>query len=183
MKKILLALLLLICACSRGYERIDFKQKLVVDQRLNTFKVDMNAYKNMKSFDHQFLGITPNDLLEIKEEKITGLFLIGYSGCHVCQDAIQYLNEVAKENDIIVYYLDPYNKQYPLNEKYEEVYSFLKPVIEGEYLSTPLVFALKDGEFQDHHLGLVKNWNYQENQIKDIKELKNIYQKLINKLY
>lgn len=183
MKKVLLILLLFLTACGNKVEKKMPTQTLKVDERLNTFEVDMSGYKNMRAFEHQFLGVSPSDILEIKEEKITGLFFIGYTGCHVCQEATQYINDVAKENDIKVYYVDAYSKKYPLSEKYEEVYNYLKPVIEGDGLSTPLVFALKDGEFKGYHLGLLKKWDYQNVKEAQVKELKDNYQKLINSLY
>lgn len=183
-KKIFLCVLILfLCACQEKVEPKKVEQTIQVDERLNGFTVDMSGYKNMSAFDHQFIAIAPSDLLEIKEEKVTGLFFIGFKGCHVCQEAVQYMNEVAKENNIKIYYIDAYSEKYPLSEVYAEVFEYIRPVIDGDGLSTPLVFAVKDGEFKGHHMGLVKDWNYEKNSEKQVQQLKNNYQKLVNNLY
>lgn len=163
-------------------------KKDITVSKLESFTIDMSGYKNMSAFDHQMLGISPDTLIKvIGDGETDALVAIGFKGCHVCQESNQYLNEVAKENNIVVYYVDAYSEKYPLIDKYSEVTEKLSNILNkdgnGNYaLQTPEVFVIKDGKVVDHQLGLVDGWDFNSPKESSIKSLKNNYQSLINKL-
>ena len=116
MKKILLSILLIFMAVGMvgcGEEEINYIDIEATD-------VDMSVYDGMNSLNHHFKSITPTELLRVYNEGGSGIFYIGYSGCHNCQDAVKYIEEAAANNDVTVYYMDCYNPYDPLSEHVDE---------------------------------------------------------------
>ncbi len=182
MKKLLLCLMLiLLCACSGQ------QQKIVSKVEIATSKVDMSAYQGLSSTDHQFVEVNLYDVYEFIEKGGSGIFYLGYPNCHNCQDGVRYLNEVAKELGVTVYYINIDRAEYNVagnGEVYDEVVAKFEPILgtgkdgkKGIY--TPDVFQLIDGEFGDYHVGLVSSFSSANPSKESINELKAVYRKLL----
>lgn len=170
MKKILIILALLgLCAC--GIKDVDTVKMTEVE----TFPVDMSAYANMSSVDHQFVGVKPTDFIDIVNNDGSALFYIGYSSCPICNEAVPLINQAAKDLGLKVYYIDAYSEVYPLTDYYDEFFEVIKPILklrDGKpILYTPHVVAVKDGEFVADIIGLGK--------VDDLSTEKN-YEKALN---
>ena len=155
MKKILLSILLIFMAvgmvgCSE--EDINYIDIEATD-------VDMSVYDGMNSLNHHFKSITPTELLRVYNEGGSGIFYIGYSGCHNCQAAVKYIEEAAANNDVTVYYMDCYNPYDPLSEHVDEFIETFKDVLredeEGnKTIYTPQVMTFVNGKVADSIIAL-----------------------------
>ncbi len=116
---------------------------------LQSFKVDMSAYKGVRSADHHFLGTAPDELFRCIEEKASAIFYIGDTGCPNCQEAAHLIEQAAEELDVTVYYLDAYSKQYPLRDRVEELKAALDPVLTeingSKDIYMPFLFTIENG--------------------------------------
>lgn len=149
MKKIILVLFILLVACSKG-TTINYTE-------ITSNTVDMSTYQDMKSLDHQFREITTPELIKVFDEKGSGAFYLGSASCSFCQETVRYMNEAAKNLDIVVYYVDVYSETEPFMDYYDNIYQKLYPVLEerdGEkVILTPHYFTLINGEFASSCVG------------------------------
>ena len=158
MKKLflLLALLLFLSACGKKEEKlpkVNYTYDIVSD------RVDMSAYEGVSSTDHNFRIVKVQEFFNTVDNKSSGIFYLGRTNCGCCQKVCRYLNEVAKELNQTVYYIDVYNEEDSLTEKeiqdklYEYMYEILGTNEEGEKtLLTPQVFSVINGEFYDSQI-------------------------------
>ena len=104
MKKLLSILLicLVLFGCSKKQEKPDLSKEFVIE----TYKADMSGYENLKSSGHMFVGTTVSELKRTVDEGGYGVFVLSRTGCPSCQLAMQYLNEVAGELGVYIYYID-----------------------------------------------------------------------------
>lgn len=181
MKKIILALFVafLLTACNSQ------KTPVASESEITGYAVDMSAYKGVSSTEHKFIGISPAELLKVIEEKGSAIVYLGYKDCHVCQEATRYVNEVAQELDVNVYYLDCASEQYPLkDEMFTSVVNALSSILEtnssGEKaIFTPHLFTIINGEPQSGHISVVNSWQEGNPSEASVKELKDIYTELM----
>ena len=98
MKKIFVVLIMLLSVfgCSKTEPE---KVEINYLDMPSVYKADMSDYPGMKAFDHNFIGISAEELLNARRNGGSGLFYLGYNDCHYCREAVRYLNEVAKENE------------------------------------------------------------------------------------
>lgn len=154
------------------------KLNVKINEKYVGYNPDMSSYKNMRAFDHQFVGMHPKEFLSAIEDKdFKGIVFFGFKQCHFCQEATSYLNEAAKESDIKIYYIDCYNKDFPLKDYYEEIKNKMSTCLNGDDLSTPLVVSVKNSKVTKCHVGLSKkeDWKQNDPSKNAIDELKNIY--------
>jgi thiol-disulfide isomerase/thioredoxin len=183
MKKLFLCLLIVLLLCGCGSKR----RKIVSKIDIATKKVDMSGYQGMSSTDHQFLEVDLYDVYEFIEKGGSGIFYLGYTNCHNCQDGVRYLNEVAKELGVTVYYINIDREDYHVSSDravYDEVVEKLNPILgtdkDGKKgIFTPDVFQVIDGEFGDHHVGLVSSMSSVNPSKESIEELKAVYRELL----
>lgn len=153
MKKICIFLLLFVSIVGCSSKNIEPINYIKID----SMKIDMSSYKNMKSLDHHFEQITPKEFLKVYEEKGSGAFYIGSSSCPVCQEMVQYIEKSVDNNEITIYYIDAYNKQFPLKDYYDEFFEILYPILEerdGEKtILMPHLFIMINGEFKTSNVG------------------------------
>ncbi|MDO4500239.1 MAG: lipoprotein [Erysipelotrichaceae bacterium] len=175
MKKIiyLLFILLLLSGCSKSLNKVD----------IETYEVDMSAYAGISYNDHMFKGTTVKELEKVMNEKGSGVFILSRVNCDHCQMVMQYLNDVAKELDVTVYYIDAISKEYPIlhTENYDILYNILYDYLneggEGKEIMTPHLITVVNGKIISSKIGTTwSGSNYDEN---DVRELKNLYKKML----
>ena len=182
MKKILIVLILALSlvSCSKKEEEAlvpEYPYEIVSD------RVDMSAYTGVTSTDHNFRLIKVTELFNTIDNKSSGVFYLGRTSCNCCQSVCKYLNEVAKELGVTVYYIDVYNPDEPLTEKemqeklYEYMYEILGHDDEGnKTLLTPQVFSVVNGEFYGSQICFD---NYKLDTDAQIEEFKDAYRALM----
>ena len=162
MKKLLVLMVLVLLVMFTGCES---KQEInYID--VNTKNVDMSAYDGMNSTDHHFLAVTPTEVLRQVKEGGSGIYVISYTSCPNCQNAMKYIEEAAANLDVTVYYMDCYDPSDPLLDSLDEFTEVLSPILEerdGEKIvQTPEVFQLINGEFGDYLIGARETKDYED---------------------
>lgn len=178
MKKLLIILMLL---CLIGC-----KDEIKYPYKINSRNVDMSSYEDLSAYDHNFKAITVLELFNCIDNKSSGVFYLGRSNCGCCQTTVYYLNEVAKEYGVTIYYIDVYDEVLPLTDEdlCEQLKEYLIDILdkneEGEKeLQTPTVFNVINGNIEDSLICLANlSWDDIPNE-KQILELKKQYSKII----
>ena len=126
-------------------------------------KADMSAYENFMDSDHVFVSTTMAEALEAIENKQTFVLYAGFSTCPWCLEAMPILNEVAKEYDAKVSYINTrpdHTKESELrtfdNPDYVKFLEVMKDVLsendEGQkHMYVPFVFFIKEGKIIAWH--------------------------------
>lgn len=181
MKKFLVSLLvLLICVgCSSNKET----PKYTYD--IKTKQVDMSGYEGVNSTQHKFVGVTVQELFNCIDEKSSGVFYLGRTNCGCCQTCVQYLNRVATELDMTIYYIDVYDPDMPLTDTElcdklrEYIYDILDEVDGQKELQTPTVFNVINGKLTDSIICLANStWDNPPTQAQENK-LMNKYKEIL----
>lgn len=182
MKKILLVLLLTLslCACTKKEEKVELKFT-----NIESYDVDMSSYQGVSSTQHCFKGIAPSEIAKIVEEGGSAVIFMGFKGCHVCQESTKYLDEVAKELGVTIYYLNCTSELYPLKDKtYDDLIALLDPILntneEGvKTIYTPHLFTITNGKINKGHISVVESWTEGNPSEESIEELQNIYRDIL----
>ena len=126
-------------------------------------KADMSAYENFMDTDHVFVSATFEDALKAIENDQTFILYTGFSTCPWCLEAMPILNEVAKEFDATVSYINTrpdHTRESELrvsdNPDYVQFVEVMDAVLstneDGEkHLYVPFVFFIKEGELVAWH--------------------------------
>lgn len=183
MKKIILLLclfILLSCQTNKSVPQYPYT--------INYSAVDMSAYKGIKSTLHHFRKIKTEEIFNTIDNKSSGIFLIATSMCNCCQAVSRYINEVAMELDVYVYYLDVYDEQEDLSENKElqnKIKEYLNPILgkdeNGEKaILTPQLFTVINGKITSSQI-CFDNVDFagEESTDKQIQNLKNVYRKML----
>ena len=150
MKKIILilAVMMLMCSCGKKEEPVNYTYEI------KSKNVDMSGYEGVNSTKHNFRLITPTEFFNAYDAKSSGVFYLGRTNCACCQRVCRYLDEVARELDVTVYYIDPYNEEESLTgnpELFAKMKEYMFPILgieDGEKsLLTPQVFSLINGKY------------------------------------
>ena len=185
MKKIgiLFIVLIFFSACAKKEEK-----ELPVPEYPYTIvskAVDMSAYEGVSSTRHNFRIITISELANTVDQKSSGVFFLGRTNCGCCQDVCKYLNEVALELNVTVYYINVYNEDEPLDQQdmIDALYKYLDPILnedEGKkVLLTPQVFSIVNGEFYGSQI-CVDGYNVTEDSsIRQIEKFKDSYRAIM----
>ena len=177
MKKIfvLLLVLLLFSGCSKNdYSKL---------YDLETYNCDMSSYEGLENVEHVFVGTTVSELKRLIDEKGYGVFAFSSKYCSHCQIAMQYLNEVAKELNVTMFYIDGTSQEYPIQntDNYDILFDILYDTLnegpDGKEIQTPEIFSVIDGEIKDYQVGTT--WNGLEYDDKDIDNLKDVYRRIL----
>jgi hypothetical protein len=180
MKKILILLLLILCACSEKLPQPDYPYQI------ESYKVDMSNYRGVSSTEHNFRLIRVSELFKCIDNRSSGIFYLGRENCHCCQQVLRYLNEAAQELGVTVYYINAYDEVEPLTEEetYDKLYDYLYEILgendEGEkVLLTPHVFSIVNGEFYASQI-CYDGMEFDEEPTKgQIRKLENIYKRIM----
>lgn len=182
MKKLiaLIALLFIVCGCQ---EKETVKPEYTFE--IVSENIDMSAYSGILSTDHKFRKVSIDELYRTIDMKSSGVFYVATSTCGCCQNITKYLNEVAKEMDVTVYYVDVYDPDHDLSlaENQELYRNYLEEIMgtsDGEkVILTPHLIVIVNGEFYGSQIcfdGLNLSDVSTE---KEIEKIKSVYKKLL----
>lgn len=193
MKKILTCLLavVLLAGC---FNKTDSKKNTSSDAltitnkvSLTSTKADMKGYKWIRNDIADFQLITLKESLRMFEEGGTGILYYGYDECAWCNRAVPELNEVAKELNLTIYYVDASAKVE--KDDYKKLLEYIDPVLKvnssgekGFYV--PAVIGVKNGKLVDYHVSLLDSFELSKDdpnkQLSDAQkqELQDIYRKI-----
>lgn len=189
MKKIVLVLfaaLLLVGCGDKKVEAYDLPDGDMVTIDLIDVAVDMSGYQGFTDKDHNYRRVSIKEVFRLVEEGATGVVYFGYTSCPYCQRVVPVLNEVAKEYNHTVYYVDVYNEVDKVTdvdvEKYFELFDgFLETDSDGNpQFLVPQVFFIYNGKVIAGNTGVVDSFSTSQTDLtKDQKEeLTNIFAKM-----
>ena len=193
MKKILTCLLavVLLAGC---FNKTDSKKNTSSDAltitnkvSLTSTKADMKGYKWIRNDVADFQLISLKESLRMFEEGGTGILYYGYDECAWCNRAVPELNEVAKELNLTIYYVDASAKVE--KDDYKKLLEYIDPVLKvnssgekGFYV--PAVISVKNGKLVDYHVSLLDSFELSKDdpnkQLSDAQkqELQDIYRNI-----
>lgn len=193
MKKILTCLLavVLLAGC---FNKTDSKKNTSSDTltitnkvSLTSTKVDMKGYKWIRNDVADFQLISLKESLRMFEEGGTGILYYGYDECAWCNRAVPELNEVAKELNLTIYYVDASAKVE--KDDYKKLLEYIDPVLKvnsagekGFYV--PAVIGVKNGKLAEYHVSLLDSFELSKDdpnkQLSDAQkqELQDIYRNI-----
>lgn len=193
MKKILTCLLavVLLAGCFNKTEgkKNTSSDTLTITNKvsLTSTKVDMKGYKWIRNDVADFQLISLKESLRMFEEGGTGILYYGYDECAWCNRAVPELNEVAKELNLTIYYVDASAKVE--KDDYKKLLEYIDPVLKvnssgekGFYV--PAVIGVKNGKLVDYHVSLLDSFELSKDdpdkQLSDAQkqELQDIYRKI-----
>lgn len=189
MKKIISILLLL-------FITLGCSENPTYQYEIESYDVDMSQYEGVSSTNHMFRRIVVEELFNCIDNKSSGVFYLGRENCGCCQSTTRYLNEVAEELGVTIYYINPYDKDSPLVDDDSEIvceeckertdklkeylYEILDENSDGEkVLQTPEVFSIVDGKFYGYMICMdSQRWDNPPTQ-KQIDKLKDRYRRIL----
>jgi len=193
MKKILTCLLavVLLAGC---FNKTDSKKNTSSDTltitnkvSLTSTKADMKGYKWIRNDVADFQLISLKESLRMFEEGGTGILYYGYDECAWCNRAVPELNEVAKELNLTIYYVDASAKVE--KDDYKKLLEYIDPVLKvnssgekGFYV--PAVIGVKNGKLAEYHVSLLDSFELSKDdpnkQLSDAQkqELQDIYRNI-----
>ena len=190
MRKVLLAFLsiILLCSCTS-------KNDINQDYEVVCKNVDMSCYDGVNSTNHCFKLVKTDEVYNVIDNKSSAVFFLGKKECSCCQELTKYLNEVALELGVTIYYIDVFNEEDPL-VVYEDskgsytqsakkleacLYDILEPNPEGKRsLLTPHLFAIINGEFKGSEICTdFFDYDWENTTDKDINNVKKAYRKVL----
>ena len=193
MKKILTCLLavVLLAGCFNKTEskKNTSSDTLTITNKvsLTSTKADMKGYKWIRNDVADFQLITLKESLRMFEEGGTGILYYGYDECAWCNRAVSELNEVAKELNLTIYYVDASAKVE--KDDYKKLLEYIDPVLKvnssgekGFYV--PAVIGVKNGKLVDYHVSLLDDFELSKDdpnkQLSDAQkqELQDIYRNI-----
>ena len=193
MKKILTCLLavVLLAGCFNKTEskKNTSSDTLTITNKvsLTSTKADMKGYKWIRNDVADFQLISLKESLRMFEEGGTGILYYGYDECAWCNRAVPELNEVAKELNLTIYYVDASAKVE--KDDYKKLLEYIDPVLKvnssgekGFYV--PAVIGVKNGKLAEYHVSLLDSFELSKDdpnkQLSDAQkqELQDIYRKI-----
>ena len=193
MKKILTCLLavVLLAGCFNKTEskKNTSSDTLTITNKvsLTSTKADMKGYKWIRNDVADFQLISLKESLRMFEEGGTGILYYGYDECAWCNRAVPELNEVAKELNLTIYYVDASAKVE--KDDYKKLLEYIDPVLKvnssgekGFYV--PAVIGVKNGKLAEYHVSLLDSFELSKDdpnkQLSDAQkqELQDIYRNI-----
>lgn len=159
-----------------------------VDQK----ESDLKSYTFLADDNPAFKEITFESSIKFFTEGYSGILYFGKVGCPWCERAVPILNAVAKDNNILIYYIDANKGMGETKREREENYANLSKYISDSFqeddngkkgMFVPDVIAVKNGKMLAYHVSLVDDYDIHKNdQLSESQkqELYNIYQQMIN---
>lgn len=151
MKRVLLVfgLLLMLCACT------DENTK---ENGIKSFTPDLSEYTELLSENKGvFKGIDIDGIKDIIDNKKSAIILLSEARCRACQSYINDVAEVAKENNLTIYYFD-YATTFEDSDARENIVVMLEKALredpeKGTIIGLPELIRFVDGEIADYKIG------------------------------
>lgn len=175
MKKALVVLLCLfiLCSCSEKPKDNGFE--------IYTEDIDMSLYEGVEK-ESCFKKTIITEIDRCLKEGGSGVFYLGYVDCAYCQSMVRYLNEVALELGVTVYYVDAFDEQEPYfdhQDMYiEDLYTVLEEEDGEKVVYTPHVFTIINGRVASSQIS-AKDWDMNGPTDEQISKLKDRYRKML----
>ncbi len=160
---------------------------------LHSEGTDMSAYYWLEDDDPSFIQVTLEESLRLFDEKGDGILFYSYTTCRFCNNAVPVLNEIAREYNTPVYYIDVYGQDYsdwPKEERTALMDHFMEciekttvynPSSGEREFNVPAVMTVIDGEIKAFHISLTDDYTGTDRLTeKQTEELKEIYRGLFD---
>lgn len=179
-------ILIALCGCTKTTTQSDKNNKGCDDSQIcdTDNHADMSAYEGFIDEDHQFIKTDMSDFLLKLDANATAVYYFGYSTCPWCVEAVPILNEVAKEQNMPIYYIDK-KAETSSEEESKKIEARLGDKLEADdegnpHLYVPYVVAIRDGKVCAYHTGTVDAHDAHERKMTEAEksELKQIYEDL-----
>lgn len=145
-------------------------------------RADMSSYEGFMDHEHQFIEVPMKDFLLKLDSGATGIYYFGYTTCPWCVEAVPIMNEVAKEFDFHIFYIDK-KAETTKEEDSKAIEARIPDKLDKDddgnpHLYVPYVITIKDGEITSYHTGTVDSHDAHERKMtnEEKAELKKIYQ-------
>lgn len=149
-----------------------------------TDRADMTSYEGFMDEKHQFIEVPMSDFLLKLDAGATGIYYFGYTTCPWCVEAVPIMNEVAKELDLNIFYIDK-KAETTKEEDSKAIEARIPDKLDKDddgkpHLYVPYVITIKEGEITSYHTGTVDSHDAHERKMNDKEkaELKKIYQEM-----
>ena len=159
------------------------------DPTVNDKSADLSAYEGFTDEQNAFVEISLEASLEKIEQGESFMIYYGKPNCPWCIEAVPVLNEAAKENGAVVYYVDtskPENYSEAMIEKIMTLFEgwLLKDEEGEEGFYVPDVAVIVNGRVAANHIATVDSHDPYAAPMSEAEqaELKQIYTEMIKKL-
>ncbi len=205
-KKLILAVVFLMTGCASKVDsvtdygsatKLKANYQYAGDYEAISLPLDMSRFTELTE-NPNFYQISMIDSLKLVESKKgTAVLVYGYPDSQYCQLAIPLLNEVAKDEETNLFYIDV--REDDITSKTEEEQSEITSQMLSDYDSQipknedgstyfelPFVVGIKDGEITKSHIALTDGFEITEesNQLseEESNELKTIYKEIVESI-
>ena len=191
MRKVLTVLLcLLLAGCSAPQSSPEATPAPQPQQALvNPDPADMSGYAGFTDENHVYMEITLEESLNKARKGEDFVIYYGNDNCPWCTEVVPVLNEVAKEKEVLVYYVDtskPSNYSEDLYNRLVELFGDMLEMDEDgvRVFYVPDVAVIKGGTVVMNHIATVDTHDPYEKPMtgKERKELKEIYAEMLNQM-
>lgn len=155
-------------------------------------EADMHAYGQDASEDHQFVQSDMQSILDMIQQKKSGIVYFGFPMCPWCQEALPIINEVAKDMKQHIYYVQTRDDQ--KKQLYTDKQKTQMMKLANAYLDTdedghkqffvPFVVVFKAGHVVAGHVGTVPGYDTSKRKMNadEKQQLKSIYKAMFTKV-
>lgn len=147
---------------------------------------DMSEYEGFEDEQNAFIEINMDEAITKFKNKETFMIYFGFPNCPWCKEAIPILNNIAKKNQVNVFYVRTRDENKELlysDEHKEQIFpyfeTFLNENEEGnKHLYVPFVVAVKDGISLYGNVGTIDSHDAKERNMtnEEIEQLEALYQ-------
>lgn len=132
----------------------------------------MRDYPSITDENHVFEETTINDIIEKLTNKESFYLIMGFPECPWCQSLMPVLNEVAKNYEQKIYYLNikdmrdnEENKEHEMYLQLQENYFREAVDVEKNRLNAPTFVKVISGKMKRYHLNTVSTHRLNENNV------------------
>ena len=189
MRRVLtVCLCLLLAGCSTP-EVTPEKTPVPQQTQTNPDPADMSGYPGFTDENHVYMEITLEESLNMARKGEDFAIYYGNDHCPWCAEVVPVLNEVAKEKEVFVYYVDtskPSNYSEDLYNRLLELFGDMLEMDEDgvRVFFVPDVAVIKGGNVVMNHIATVDTHDPYEKPMtgKERKELKEIYAEMLDQM-
>ena len=190
MKKVLsLFLCLMLLGCSTQTE-VPVTPSAEPDSAfVNPDPADMSGYAGFTDEHHVYMEITLEQSLNMARNGDKFLIYYGNDHCPWCTEVVPVLNEIAKEKEVLVYYVDTSKPSNYSEDLYDRLVELFGDMLETDEMGertffVPDVALIQDQTVVMNHIATVDTHDPYEKPMtgKERKQLKEIYAEMISQM-